>query len=111
MPLRASPSASGRHDIQQERRNAGVGQVRGNARAHGPGAQDSHFFNMLHRVRLSAPFRLEVDDCNTRKMHTRAEPLPEPKNYLAAFAVGNLNLQKSRKLQRRKGWRSIGCLK
>ena len=36
------------HPIQQKRRDAGIGQMRGNARAHGSSAQNSNLINPFH---------------------------------------------------------------
>ena len=46
--LRAGPSASGRNDIEQITGNAGIGKVRGDAGAHGSGAEDGDFIDALH---------------------------------------------------------------
>ena len=38
------------NDIEQIARDAGVGEVRGDARAHGSGAEDGYFINALHHL-------------------------------------------------------------
>ena len=48
----------GRDDIQQPAGHAGVGQMRGDARAHGAGAEDGNFFDafaLVHSERISSP--------------------------------------------------------
>ena len=46
--LRAGPSASGRNDVEQIAGHAGIGEVSGDARAHGSGAENGNFMDVLH---------------------------------------------------------------
>ena len=56
MRLRAGPSRVGRNDVEQIRGNTGIGQVRGDAGAHGARAQNGDFLNpSLHEVLMTPP--------------------------------------------------------
>ena len=51
MPFRAAALRFGwPDDIEQQRRNAGVGEMRGDARTHGAGAEDGNTMNGSHRL-------------------------------------------------------------
>ena len=55
----------GGHDIQQPAGHSGIGQMRGDARAHGAGAEDGDFFDAFdarfHRSNLAGARRLAAD--------------------------------------------------